>query len=292
MNENKEKKNKIEITERFISLERVIASKNKNLLRVIPKFLLNWFKKLIHLEEINAGIYKYRNVIGHGFATEILDKEFGVDVEVVNKHNIPKEGRVIFVANHPLGGADGMALISEIGKVREDILFPVNDVLCNLPTLEPIFVPINKYGVNTRNHDALEEAFAGDGALLFFPAGMVSRKNKGVIRDLDWQKAFVRKAKEYERDIVPVYIDAANTKRFYRLANLRKRLGIRFNYELVLLPDEMFKQKGKKIRLVFGQSIPYQTIDKTHSFGGWAEVIKNHVYELGNNPELVYNNKE
>ena len=41
-----------QITERFISLEKLIASKNKKLLRILPKFLLNRFKKLIHLDEI------------------------------------------------------------------------------------------------------------------------------------------------------------------------------------------------------------------------------------------------
>lgn len=290
MNQNTENKNnKIQITERFLSLERIIASKNKRLLRIIPKFLLNKFKKLIHLDEINSAIYEYRDLEGLEFSTKILENYFEAKIEIINPENIPLNGRQLIIANHPLGGADGLALISEIGKKRRDILFPVNDLLCNLPALKSVFIPVNKYGNNSRNHNVLDDAFSGDACVLFFPAGMVSRKIKGVIRDLDWKKTFLKKSIEYNRDIVPVFIEAENTKRFYRLANLRKKLGIKFNFELILLPDEMFKQKGKTIKLIFGKPISYNIVDKTYSLNEWAEVFKNHIYELKDNSNKEFN---
>lgn len=279
--------NNTQITERYISLERILVSKNKHLLQIIPKSLLRWFKKIIHLDRINEIIYKYRDFKGASFATCVLE-DIGVEVEVVNQEFIPKTGRALVISNHPLGGIDGMALISEIGRFRSDILFPVNDILCQLPGLKSVFIPVNKYGRNNDNHGVLDNAFASDSCMMFFPAGMVSRKHNDVICDLEWKKTFVRKLIEYKRDVIPVYTEAKNSNFFYRFANIRKKLGIRFNIELIFLPDEMFKQKGQKIKLIFGKPIPYETFDKSHSYQEWADILKKHVYGLKQNPNREF----
>lgn len=279
--------NNSQITERYISLERILASKNKHLLQIIPKSLLRWFKKIIHLDRINEIIYKYRDFKGASFATCVLE-DIGVDVEVVNKEFIPKTGRALVISNHPLGGIDGMALMSEIGRYREDILFPVNDILCQLPGLKSVFIPINKYGRNIENHEALDKAFASENCMMFFPAGMVSRKHNNIICDLEWKKTFIKKAIENKRDIIPVYTEAKNSNFFYRFANIRKNLGFKFNFELIFLPDEMFKQEGKKIKLIFGKPISYETFDKSHSHKEWAEILKKYVYSLGQDPNKEF----
>ncbi|MDR1725775.1 MAG: glycerol acyltransferase [Bacteroidales bacterium] len=272
------------ITERFISLERIIASKNKMLLKIIPKPLMRGFKNLIHLDEINSIIYKYRNIQGVSFATKVIEDEFKANVIVVNSQNIPATGRPMIICNHPLGGADGLALISEIGKVREDVLFPVNDILCALPEFKNVFVPINKYGKNTENHGKLNAAFESNSVLIYFPAGMVSRKFKhNEIKDLEWKSTFIKKSIEYKRDIIPVYCDAKNTNFFYRFTKIRKVIGMKFNLEMILLPREMFKQRGKNIRLIFGKSIPYTTFDNSKSAKQWAKEIRNIVYNLNKN---------
>lgn len=280
-----------QITEQFISLERIILSKNRNLLRCIPRPVMRWFKKLIHLDEINAIIYKHRHKFGVSFATAVLEEELNVTVEVVNPENIPVSGRTMVVSNHPLGGADGMALISEMGKLRPNLLFPVNDILCNLPGLKSIFVPINKYGNNDANHKALEHAFASDACLLFFPAGMVSRRFKGgEIKDLEWKHSFIKKAGEYHRDIVPVYVDAYNSNFFYRFAHWRKKLGIKPNIELIFLPDQMFKLRRKKIRLIFGKPIPWTTFDGSKKPKEWTRLVRENTYRLANNPHAEFRN--
>lgn len=284
---NQDNNNSNQITERFISLERILASKNRHLLKIIPKSLLKWFKKIIHLDRINYIIYKYRDFKGASFATCVLE-EIKVEVEVVNPEYIPKEGRELVISNHPLGGIDGMALMSEVGKFRSDIVFPVNDILCQLPELKGVFIPVNKYGRNNENHVALDKAFAGDSCMMFFPAGMVSRKHKDVICDLDWKKTFIKKAIEYKRDIVPVYTDARNSNFFYRFSNIRKKLGFKFNFELIFLPDEMFKQEGKKIKLVFGKPIPFETFDKKYSQKQWADILKKYVYALSLDPNVEF----
>jgi len=281
------KDNSTQITERYISLERILVSKNKHLLKIIPRPLLKWFKKIIHIDRVNEIIYKYREFKGTSFATCVLE-DIGVDIEVINSENIPKQGRALVISNHPLGGIDGMALMSEIGRFREDILFPVNDILCQLPGLKSVFIPINKYGRNIENHEALDKAFASENCMMFFPAGMVSRKHNNIICDLEWKKTFIKKAIENKRDIVPVYTEAKNSNFFYRFANIRKKLGFKFNFELIFLPDEMFKQEGKKIKLIFGKPIPYETFDKSHTHKEWAEILKKYVYALGQDPNKEF----
>ncbi len=278
----------IEITPNFIDLDKVIAAKSPSLQKKMPRFLMRWLNKLLHVDEINYYLYTYRDKFGSDFTEAILTEALSVKIEVVNPQNIPQGVNPLLVGNHPLGGVDGMALINEIGKVRRDILFPVNDFLLYLPGLRSNFIPINKVGRNSSNLNALEEAFATNNALLYFPAGLCSRKQKGEIKDLEWKKTFIKKAVQYHRDITPVYVDAKNTNRFYRIANWRKKLGIKFNIEMALLPDEMFRQRGKTIRLVFGKPISYTMFDSRYTDKQWAAMVREHVYRLDKNPDLEF----
>lgn len=278
----------IEITPNFIDLDKVIAAKSPSLQKKMPRFLMRWLNKLLHVDEINYYLYTYRDKFGPDFTEAILTEALSVKIEVVNPQNIPQGVNPLLVGNHPLGGVDGMALINEIGKVRRDILFPVNDFLLYLPGLRSNFIPINIVGRNSSNLNALEEAFADNNALLYFPAGLCSRKQKGEIKDLEWKKTFIKKAVQYHRNITPVYVDAKNTNRFYRIANWRKKLGIKFNIEMALLPDEMFRQRGKTIRLVFGKPISYTMFDNSYTDKQWAAMVRKHVYRLDKNPDLEF----
>lgn len=278
----------IEITNKFIDLEKIIGGKNQKILKFIPHFVMNYLKKVIHVDEVNAAIYNNRDKFGVDFATAILE-DFGAIIKVQGLENITKEGRYILASNHPLGGLDGLALISRIGSFRKDILFPVNDLLMNLPQLKPIFIPINKHGKNTENIQILEQAFSSNAMILYFPAGLVSRKQKsGIIKDLDWKKTFIAKAKQYKRDIIPVYIDGVNSNFFYNIANFRKKIGLKANLEMLYLVDEMYKQKNKTINIILGKPISYLTFDKKFTDQQWAEKVKNHVYSLEIKSDIIF----
>lgn len=291
METNEDKDKTMEITERHIDLGKVIKTKNERLYRLLPRFVVRLAERLLHVKDLNRLIYKYRDDFGPDFARDIL-RDLNIEMEIVNADKIPLDGNPIFVGNHPLGGVDGMALISEVGQRRGDVLFPVNDILMFLPGLKCVFVPVNKFGRNTDNVNALENAFAGQNALLFFPAGLCSRKKNGVIRDLEWKKTFIKKARKYRRDIVPVYIDAHNSDRFYRFANIRKKLGIKFNFDQLLLPSEMFRMRNGKIRMVFGTPIPYTAFDNSKKPEAWAAQVREHVYGMAENPELEFEKQQ
>lgn len=264
---------------RLIDIERVFAEKNPRLLKLIPGFFIRYLKRVIHQDELNNALELYKDKQGLDFIEVVLE-EFGVNIIVEGLKNLPVHGRYIIAANHPLGGIDGMALMKVVGSVRKDVLFPVNDLLMYLPNLKPLFIPINKHGRNVDNIRLFDEAFASDAAILYFPAGLCSRKLKGKIIDLDWKKTFITKAKKFKRDIVPVYIEGSNSNFFYGLARWRVKLGLKTNIEMLYLVDEMFKQKDKQILLKFGKPVPFQFFDGSKRDNDWAAYMKEHVYSL------------
>jgi putative hemolysin len=280
-----------EIPRRVIDIEAVFASKNPKLLRIIPRFILSYLKRITHQDEVNGYIWRNRDKIGLPFVDAIL-REFGVKVELVDKRNpeaminpiVPAMGRYIIAANHPLGGIDGMALMLGLGRIRQDIVFPVNDLLMNVPGLRPLFIPINKHGRNTDNARLIDETFASEKMILYFPAGLVSRKQKidghYVIRDLEWKNTFIKKARKYQRDIIPVYVQGRNSEWFYNLAMWRKRFGIGANLEMLYLVDEMVRQFNQTIILKVGDPVSYTTFDKSRSEASWAGWMKEKVYAL------------
>lgn len=276
------------IKENFIDVEQMIGSKGVK----VPKWGIRLIEKILHVPELNRGIYLNREYFGLDFVYKFLEghdpQDLGITIKSIGAENIPAEGYPMVAGNHPLGGPDGLALMGAVGHVRKDIQFPVNDFLLYLPGLRELFIPIDKVN-RTRALASLEEAFAGEFALLYFPAGACSRRQKGEIKDLEWKPTFIKKCVRYHRDLVPVYTDARNRNSFYNLANLRKWLGIKFNFEMALLPAEMFAQRGKTFTITFGKPIPWQTFDKRHTPAEWAQMVKDHVYRLKDNPNEEFN---
>jgi putative hemolysin len=276
-----QKKNNVPESERFINIEKAIASKNPKLLKFLPGFLLRYIKKTIHEDDLNDAIYRYRNRHGVDFINAAME-EFGANTHVIGSENIPATGGVIMAANHPLGGLDGVAFMKVAAQYRQDIRFFVNDLLMALKNFDPIFVPVNKHGRNSAEYtQKFEEVYASDACLLIFPAGLVSRRQKGnVIQDLIWRKSFITKAIQYKKNVVPVFIDGHNSKFFYNLAYWRKKIGIKANIEMFYLVDEMYRQKGKTITFIFGEPISWEVFTKDQPAEYWSEKVKQHVYAL------------
>ncbi|MBW6490197.1 MAG: 1-acyl-sn-glycerol-3-phosphate acyltransferase [Lentimicrobium sp.] len=276
---------------KFIDLEKVIEQKSPRLLWMLPGFLLSYLRRIIHQDELNDGLNKHRDKEGLEFLDEIL-KEFGVNILTSGNENLLLSDRLVVVSNHPLGGLDGMALMQAVGKKTPDIAAPVNDFLMHLPNLRPLFFPVNKHGSNASNIAVFNETFSSGKTIIYFPAGLCSRKTGNEIIDLEWQKTFLSKARKFKRDILPVHISGRNSSFFYNLANFRKRLGLKANIEMLFLVDEMFKQKNKQIIITFGKPIPIEVFDKSHSDRDWAGLLRLHVYKLEKEPDLIFNSDQ
>ena len=260
-----------------IDLDKIVAERAG---KKVPKFVVNWLKKFIHQEFVN--IYLRKRYVGVDFCTHAVEY-LGVTVDVKGTENLPHDDRYYtFVSNHPLGAIDGVTLGSVLGQAYDGkVKYLVNDLLMNLEGLAPLCVPINKLGKQARSFPAIvESAFGGENHVIMFPAGLCSRKKKGVIRDLEWGKTCVTKSVQHKRDIVPIHFEGANSKRFYRVANICKFLHLKFNLAMLYLPDEMYKSRGKHYTVHIGKPIPYETFDKSRSAKEWAQWLKEKVYEI------------
>ena len=267
---------------KLIDVKEVLNRKAPKTAKRIPGFLVNYLIRTIHQDEINDFLTRRYNVDGVAFMQEFVD-DFNLVLEVHGTNHIPLDGKsYIFASNHPLGGLDGICLGALLGKYYESkISILVNDLLLLIPNLRSVFIPINKHGAQGKQSALkIEEAFASDRQIITFPAGLCSRKQKGKICDLEWKKSFIQKAVEHKRDIVPIYFEGRNSNFFYRFANFRKRLGIKMNYEMLYLPDEMFKQRNNLFRIFFGAPVPWQTFDSSKKPAEWAEWVKQKVYLL------------
>ena len=264
-----------------IVLKELVSEKNPRLAARIPGFIYGLMNCLLHIREVNEIIRKYGHLKGIPFIEAVLGY-FEVKVKHPGGENLPVSGQYIFASNHPLGGFDGLMLIKVVSDHLGKSLFLVRDELTKIPPLAELFIPINKFGDQRHSANLINQAYESDSQILIFPAGLASRKIKGKIVDLTWQKHFIQKSIEHHRDVVPVYISGQNSRFFYWLANFRKWIGIRINIEMFLLPDELFKNRGKTFIISFGEPIPWSRFDRTKQAGEWADMVKNEVYQLAN----------
>ena len=265
-----------------LDINAIIASKSERLAKCAPKFLIRWMKKIIHQDELNQILQYSNGSIDVEFADKVLQwLNVKSNVKFIDRESLDPRRKYIFVSNHPLGGLDGLTLISLFGKTFGNIKFVVNDILMNVIPLRNIFVPVNKHGRMGKDYgQMIHDAYASDAQMLYFPAGLCSRLINGKITDLEWKKNFIKQARKYDRDIVPIYFGGQNSKFFYRLAKIRKALGIKFNIEMIFLPHEMFKQKNSIFDVIIGKPIPISTIDTSKNLQQWCEEIREKCYEL------------
>lgn len=263
-----------------LDVKKVLYSKNPKIARLLPGFLISYLKRIIHQDDLNEILRNFAHLRDFDFNDAALGF-MGIKHRAHGTRNIPSGGRYIFVSNHPLGGLDGMVFMKELSKYYTAAKFPVNDLLMNIENYSGIFLPVNKHGALGREAARLmEEAYMSDCQILNFPAGICSRKIRGVITDLPWQKSFIVKAIQHRRDVIPCYFKGRNSSFFYNLSSIRGRLGIKVNIEMLYLVDEMFRQKGKEIDLYFGEPIPWQTFDRSKSPQEWADVVREKTYNL------------
>lgn len=274
----------IENVEKTIDIEKILSGKMGSKAKWVPSCLISWLKRIVHEDEVNRFLYESRHLSGTEWLTECVHY-LDMTLEVVGEENLPdkNDGKLYtFVSNHPLGGADGVALGSIIGRHYDGkFRYLVNDLLLNLPGLKPVSIGINKTGKQSRDFPRMVEAgFNSENHMLMFPAGLCSRKIDGKIHDLQWKKTFISKSVEYHRDVVPIHFSGQNSDRFYRIANVCKALGLKVNIAMLFLVDEMYKNVHKTFRVAIGKPIPWQSFDKTKTAMEWAKIVEDKVYDL------------
>ena len=241
----------------------------------VPKLLLWYLRRLFHEDFLNRFFEK--DYYGLEFCDKALEY---LNITLHVKGTIPNGGPYTFVSNHPLGGADGLALLSVIGQ-KGDIKLLGNDFLTNIDGLKPMIVPVNKIGIQSRQlKQGIDSAYSGSTHILDFPAGQVSRRNHGIIMDRRWSKTFLLKSIENHRDIVPIHFYGTNSRHFYRMGRIQQLLKLKFPLAMIYLPDELYRSQGKTYRIVIGKPIPWSSFDKHGNIQEQVEKIKQTTYAL------------
>lgn len=268
---------------KLINVEDAIRQKAPKQYKKIPKWLFKVVAWLICQKEMNETIVALRDKEGVDFAQGMCDR-LNVKYKLQGMENIPAEGRFVFVSNHPLGAFDGISYINVLGRQFPKFKVIVNDLLMYIVGLQPVFLPVNTLGRQKREDmEAIDRVYNDpEMQLLSFPAGFCSRYLDGKIQDVEWKKSVITQAIESQRDIIPMHFEGRNSVTFYGVEWLRRKLGMKFNIGLILLPWQMMKTaKGKTFTITVGKPISWQTFtDKSKSPTEWAQWLREQSYAL------------
>jgi len=265
---------------KYIDVAASIKESNSNFLKKFPAFVVRWFEIIVHQDELNHILEKYKDCEGADFHRSIV-KEFNLTLEIEGLENLPENGKCFFLANHPFGIIDGLSLTKTVIEKYGTFKAIGNESFNFVPNLRPYIALVNPYGLSSKLYvSELEKLYKSDIPITHFPAGIVSRRNRGKIQDSEWQKSFITRAVSCQRDIVPFYFYGKNSNLFYTINLLRRALGIKTNLELILLPHEMFLKKNKTIRFKIGEPISWQKFDSSKTHVQWAQKVREYVYNM------------
>ena len=272
----------------LINVRQLIRDKNAKIAKFIPSFVYSLVERTVHQHEINEFITSHNHLRDIAWMRAALQM-LGVSISVVGHENLPETPHNVFIGNHPLGMADGMGYFSILGDKYPEIRAISNQLLGAFPNIRGLYTPLNMLGSRTRSMlKSIDDLYASPHEVLHFPAGRVSRKEKGIVSDMEWAKSFVAKSVQHKRTIVPAFISGQNSERFYRVANLRKALGIEQAYELFLLVDEAFRQRGNTITFTFGKPVDFAMLDRSRRPEEWSVLLRHYVYGLEKEPSLTF----
>jgi putative hemolysin len=275
----------------MISVERSLYEKFPRLAegaaRTFSQPVVELLRKITCEERVNETLRALAGHSGFEFIEHALER-FQVSYSVANtdRENIPVDGGVLIVANHPLGALDALALLQLVGSVRRDVRILANDVLTQLEPLAPLLLGINVFGGDGVGTSGMREAYraleAGQ-AVVVFPSGEVSRIRPNGVRDGRWSSGFVRMAKKTGVPVLPVHIAAHNSPMFYGVSMLAKPLAA------LLLAREMFGAARTRIGFTVGEAVPCSALQREgESPDGIAKAMRRHVYQLAKRRPNVF----
>lgn len=245
------------------------------------------FKKILHEKEINHFINSRQHLVGLEFLDAVLDHfDFRFRLSNRDRQNIPDQGRVIIVANHPLGSLDGLALVKLVSEVRPDVRIVATTLLNQIEPLKSLFLVVDNISSKARHILSMKniiKALHQEQAVILFPTGEVSRIRPQGIRDSKWKTGFVLLSRKTQSPVLPIYIDARNSASFYALSSIYKPLGT------LLLVNEMFKKNKEEISFKIGNPIPSESLfELPLTPKKIARKMRKHVYSLAGNKNKSY----
>ncbi len=273
----------------MINIQQAITQKYPKI-NSIPKpitsILFAGIKKIIHENNINNFLEEHKNLSAFSFVESALEYfDFSYKVSSNQIENIPASGRVVIIANHPLGALDALALIKMVHSVRSDIKVVANDLLSEIPQLKSILVGVDAFSnkISKESIKEINRVLENEEALIIFPSGEVSRARVNGIKDTKWHRGFLKFATNNQAPILPIYINAKNSALFYTISSLNKSLST------FLLPHEMFKKRSGSLEFKIGKLIPYKNYANSHlDTKTQIKMFKKHLYRIAKGKKGVF----
>ncbi len=252
----------------------------------IEKAIVGVLKKLLYENEINRFLKEHHNEGAFTFIESVLDYfSFGYKISHNELENIPSQGRVVIIANHPLGALDALSLVTLVSKVRKDVKIVANELLNAIEPLEEILIKVDAFGgkIYKDSIKQIDQALLNDEAVIFFPSGEVSRLMLSGVTDGRWNRGFLKFALKNRAPVLPVYIKAKNSTLFYVTSWINKSLSA------LLLPHEMFNKKAKSLEFRIGKIIPYKSFCESNiDPKSKVKLFKKHLYRVGTKKKEIF----
>jgi putative hemolysin len=242
-------------------LKTIIESKSPGFFQKLPGFLSNallWiFAQIVHADELVEFFTLHGDKTNWQFIEAVFEYlDFSYVVPEADRRRIPATGRLICVANHATGPLDGLILLHLIGSVRKDVKIVLTDLLAGLHNLSALFLVYDQYStrLQKQNIQAIRQAILAEQAVIFFPAGEVTKLTRRGLREQTWQSGPVALAGKYGVPILPVAIHARNSWLYYLVALLHRNLST------MMLSHEMFRKRSRRIPVTIGPLLPSMNV--------------------------------
>ena len=245
---------------KMFSVEKIIAEKKIGFYPNLPHPFKSLIKSVLHEKQVNVLLNDFQDEKDLDFINQILNY-FNISINTHFKILLEKLKRCIVVCNHPTGILDGLILLKTLNQAHPSQMV-TNDILDFVPNIINLILTVDWLGTINKNQSRdLLNAFQSDRHIIIFPAGEVSKLINFTIKDMDWNPSFIKKAIQFQRDIIPVRISGRNSILFYAVSTFRRLLKIDFNIEMFLLIREMFNKRNNSINVKFGNPIFYKTLN-------------------------------
>jgi len=262
----------------IFSVEKIIAEKKIGFYPSLPRSFKSFIKSILYEKQVNKLLNEFRNERDLAFINKILNY-FNLSISTHFNYPLEKLKRCIFVCNHPTGIIDGLVVMNILNKVHPTQII-TNDILDFAPNIKKLILPVDWLGtINKKQARNFINAFHSNKHIIIFPAGEVSKFRNFTIEDMDWNPSFIKKAIQFNRDIIPVRISGKNSILFYAVSILRRFLKMDFNIEMFFLIREVFNKKNHSINVKFGSPISFKTLNR-NMMNSETNKIKNITYSI------------
>jgi len=219
-------------------------------------------ERALGIEQLERLYQRFRTLPGDPWdrALEVLR----VSVEVTGDLEVPATGPLLVVANHPLGGLDGVALLKLLKPHRPDTRLMASPVFLRIPEFRPHLV---ESGLQACALDGAARHLAASGCVACFPAGDAS-----FPVDPAWDPALARLAQETGASALPICFEGAGSP--FQPAKL-----LHPTLRTALFAKDILKRQGSRVRVAAGKVIPGRRLAALGAEQA-TTVLRNHITVL------------